>query len=629
LEPAQNNNTRKNPFEYLAEIDALLMAQQPQQAANRFAELLCALGVDWYKSRYSLTEFDGGPLHAAGEVCERAALQWQQILASNIDVSQLPVSTLALYLSQLHFILAGSKQGNLDGFMRALHARCGGKFQPEQLIRLVLAWCPTSRLGMNIFQFHGVLPDLVVAQAIATISGVALVGAHSRQALDQALALLSEPGDISLDVVARFGVGLQTLEAWMRCSYADNPDKHKVKPFLTRYIEKTMALSVGKMPVRGEMMPLRGAPDKPLLVVPLESFSDTHAMFRCYADVLEACRTDFYTVGLALKDSYNAGTAAVFDEFFDIKDICDWDERLPVDIRRLVETVRAWRPVAVFYPSLGMKQWTIELAQHRLAPVQAMTIGHPASSHCAQIDYVLVESTFAGAHQNYTEKVVELPAPSLRHRLPEGAPRVSPLAGPPSDGVVRIAIPSMAQKLSADFVAALRYVEQHATRPFRFVFTLGVQSTLYWAVVNQLRHELKNVEFYPNMGYQEYIEVLNRCQLHAGTFPFGGTNSLIDSLRQGLPILALQGDQPHSRIDDDFIRRVGLPDTFICHSPDAYAQRLLALIENPEELYHWREKLLAQGNVDALFLQQGHPEVFRQALARLVAEEGSAEGRHG
>lgn len=626
----KNNDQDKNPFVHLDTIDALLMQRKPLEAAQQFAALLQALAGHWFKISYCRAGNQGADAQAAGEVCERAARQWQQILQSDIDATKLPLASLILNFAQLHQILMGTFRGNIDDYIAALHRQCNGVYTTQSLIRLVLAWCPNSQAVPNLFDYVEKAPDLIVAHAMATLAGVALVTEAADKARCQAIELLARPGAVDIEEASRFGLAALYLDAWMRCSYADHPDKHKVKPFLSKLIRASIARVMHQSPAKRIERPLKAHPDRPLVVVPLETFSDLHAMFRCYADVLVEMRRHFYLVGLGQAPFYNDGTVALFDEFVDVGEVTDSDGVRPIDVRPLVELVRSWKPAAMFYPSLGMSLWNIELAEERLAPVQVMTTGHPATSYCGEIDYLFLESTYVGNHANYSEKVIELEPVSLRHRLPVGAPQISPLREMPSDGIIRVAVPSVAQKLTAQFVEALRYVEERAERPVRFVFFLGTYSTHTVACERLIHARLRNVEIWPNLSYRRYIEELNRCQVHAGTFPFGGTNSLIDSLRQGLPVLALEGDQPHARIDADFARRAGLPESFVCDSPQVYAERLLSLVNHPEELIRWRNYLLDNVDIDQQFLREGRPEVFAEAMRVLLAdvsvEVDSAQG---
>ena len=49
--------------------------------------------------------------------------------------------------------------------------------------------------------------------------------------------------------------------------------------------------------------------------------------------------------------------------------------------------------------------------------------------------------------------------------------------------------------------------------------------------------------------YPEYMESLSKCDLALFSFPFGGTNSTIDALILGLPMVSMLGKEPHAMSD--------------------------------------------------------------------------------
>jgi predicted O-linked N-acetylglucosamine transferase (SPINDLY family) len=53
---------------------------------------------------------------------------------------------------------------------------------------------------------------------------------------------------------------------------------------------------------------------------------------------------------------------------------------------------------------------------------------------------------------------------------------------------------------------------------------------------------------------------------------------VVDALRQGLPVVALEGAEPHSRTDSMILRRLGLPEELIARDEPGYAAAALRLI---------------------------------------------------
>jgi hypothetical protein len=558
------------------------------------------------------------------ELCERATRQWLQILSSDVDLGKLDYSKLLGNMGLLHAVIMGTSQGTLDDFISALHRKTGGKYQVPDFLRILLAWCPNSRLDLDVFAYFKHAPEIVMAHAIACVSGIGLISEKANQQRNQAIDFLIANRDANIDRLALICLSSNVHNAWMRCSYADHPKKHDVKYLLNRMIQRGVSLTAKP---QLKQLPVLSAhsKSKPLLVIPLEGFARDHAMYRCYADIITACREHFYTVGIAGRGCFDDSSHELFDEFFNANELSTGKADSENDLRALEEIIKSWKPDLLYYPSIGMALWVVALANLRLAPVQAMTLGHPATSMSREIDHVLIEQGWCHDNQQlYSEKVVALEDGAAVFKLPQTTARVSPLMAAPVDGVIRVAVPSISQKLTGGFIRALRRVEQAAPNKVQFVFFLGAQLMFYPATVQSLRCQLSNIECHGPLAYDDYIAQLNRCHLHAGTFPFGGTNSLIDSLRQGLPILTMKGDQPHALIDSDFVRRVGLPEEFVCQTEDEYVEKMIELVSSPETLMQWRRYLVNEADIDRVFLQEGKPERYAEALAALLSDEPAA-----
>jgi hypothetical protein len=244
------------------------------------------------------------------------------------------------------------------------------------------------------------------------------------------------------------------------------------------------------------------------------------------------------------------------------------------------------------------------------------------------MDYVLIDQRLLQGKQVevqdcFSEKVISVTNVTSGYLLPPEAERIQPLEQLPQDGIIRIAIPSVAQKLSAGFIDCLKALEDACPGKVELVFFLGERSLQAVACLHQLRRELRHARYLLQLPYNDYIREINNCQLHACSFPFGGTNSLVDSLRQGLPILTLEGIEPHARIDASFVRRVGLPDSLICHSVEDYQQRLIELVQSPQELQALRHYLLHEGQIDHKLLEQGEPQLYCESLFSLI-NQGAA-----
>ncbi len=248
-----------------------------------------------------------------------------------------------------------------------------------------------------------------------------------------------------------------------------------------------------------------------------------------------------------------------------------------------------------------MADWWVALASVRVAPIQIMTLGHPASSRSPEMDYVLVTETMPGDPTCFSERVMllrgdlamvtrgdaEFPAPEIRE----------------SPEVLRIAVPSMACKVNAPFLQACANIACAASRRLEFHFFPSLVGLTLRHFVAEVRRWLPEAVVYPRSDYNTYLRNLARCDLHLSTFPFGGTNSNIDSMRLGIPMVTLQGVEVHGQTDSGMMRSVGLPETLIAHDPSEFERTALRVIASDRERTRLA-RFLADRDVERVFMDR-------------------------
>lgn len=609
---ASSNTSGEIPLIQLAVVERAILDGNWRAAVDEFVVLLGLIAKISPNATPHRKEVAGELLFYGGEVAERAIRAWNQIL-SNRALKMLDMQMLRVvrHMDTLHTLQQATMAGNMDDFIAALHTTINGNYQAEDFVRLLLAWGPGSQHGIDIWGLAQNAPEMVVGQALATISDVALVNEKGEAARTGAIELLAS-GTVSEEALVNLQLPAVLLTCYMRCSYAASPKRHEVKRYLNNSLLRTIEPLIPEKTPPGD--PSRS---KPVMLCPLEAFGSKHAMYRCYAHALEACRDRFHMVGICAGGSYDDATKQLFDEFYDAAEF-SLDESGDPNIKKLLDFVCELNPDIVFYPSVGMTLWTTLIANVRLAPVQAMSLGHPATSMIECMDYVVTEEQWLPNPERFSETPVLLPEGALRYALPPTATRVQPdLDHKPRD-VIRIAVPSVSQKLNRPFIELLQRLEGRFPRQVKFCFFIGAGALEFSRSTFQIKRELKNSECFPMLDYDDYIFELNRCHLHLATWPFGGTNSVIDSLRQGLPVFSIEGEEPQERVDANFASRIGLREQLVFDSVEALEGALVAYIEEPEKLYELSRHILTEVDVDAIFLEEGQPDAMAEALSGLV-----------
>lgn len=477
------------------------------------------------------------------------------------------------------------------------------------LIKFLLTYSLRSAFGLNFEETFKKNPQVMFSLWAGMISPLLTVAVQAHERREQLIGLwkIFEGVDIPDGV-------LPTLsDSYMYASYAVRKDKHDIKGMVHRSFERMMLARGVKVPDATLMLRRRKERSrwthatKPVILICLEWFNHLHAMFRCYAPIIRQLRTRYHLVAMSRAHDIDELGKAEFDEWHEVP-----PENLVLGdlVKKIVGEIR---PDIIYYPSLGMAMWWVVMASIRLAPIQVMTLGHPASSRSKHMDYVICERGSIGDMELFTEKVVEIPVASARFVMRSdagGIPFDIPMESMPA--VIRVAVPAMLCKLNAPFMHTLREIAQTPRArsvKVEFHFFINMIGANFMQAKREIVDWIPTAVVHPRADYSGYMMELRRCHVHLCTFPFGGTNSNIDSMLLGIPVLAMEGDQPHERFDAVLVRRAGLPEFLVAKSTAGYIETANRLIDD-DELRSQLSGKLRRADLQGLFY--GEPEEDRR-----------------
>jgi len=390
-------------------------------------------------------------------------------------------------------------------------------------------------------------------------------------------------------------------EVWMHCSYADCAGKHAVKGAINELVRaKIIASGFGDLPAK----PPSPRP-KPVIMCILEWFYANHSIYRTHSLSMEALKARYHLIGVSPQELSDDVTRRLFDEVVVVPRTHGILDTLRV-VTQLADLVR---PDLVYYPSIGMLAETIFLANVRLAPIQMAALGHPATTHSRFIDYVLVEDDYIGDPSCFTETVVALPHEGMPYRPRADSTTLAPGARRPS-GRVRIAIAASVMKINIGFLRTLQNIAERASVPVEFHFLVAGATGLAKLYLQKLieRALPDRARVHPHMAYVPYLEIIDSCDLFLNPFPFGNTNGIVDTVRQGLPGVCLTGPEVHSHIDEGLFRRLGMREALIARTTEEYVRAALNLIDDPAYREALKREIL-QRNPDSI-LFKGNATLF-------------------
>lgn len=361
------------------------------------------------------------------------------------------------------------------------------------------------------------------------------------------------------------------IRAYMYCTYASTPTKHDIKETINKLLSDLMHRANIKP------KPVHHHPNKkrPTMVVVHEHFTAPHAMFRCYAPYIRSLSEYFDLIAVADSERIDSASNDLFKQVIAL-------ETKKISIKELAIKIQDLAPDIIYYPSLGMSTWTVMLSNLRLAPVQIATQGHPATTRSKEIDYVSAGIMEGDLTQVFSEKVLvghgkyqfeahkDLPLDNLRRtRKP--------------DGIVHIAVNSKVMKLSYRLIDICKRLQKEAKVPVKFHFFPGERGIYHDGIVSAIKNQLPEAEVYGMMPYPAFLQAIKNCDLSLAAFPFGNTNSTVDTCLLGIPTVAHFGPESPAQSDKFVLETAGAPLWLVSDTDEGYFQTALKLV-NDEKL---------------------------------------------
>lgn len=433
----------------------------------------------------------------------------------------------------------------------------------ENALRKALALAVPSSMPLPVVEGLRRVPKSVSAPAILALLSHHLVLTEAANANRQALLNMGDllDGYMISDYLATM-IGLP----WMLCSYADIESKHDMKRHLNGVVKQWIARKSVSFAA-----PAAPRPTKPRVGIVMEYATANHAMLRCYGPAIRALSSRFTLVGVLNASTSDEPTRSMFDEIIDVKD----GGRTYM---AFFESMKNANLDVLYFPSVGMTAWGVWAANCRIAPLQIMSLGHPATSHSDCIDFVLAPEGINFSPDTFSEQIVMCDgigsAFTMHADLPEK--QASPQAEP---DVIRIGVPAKLFKLDARFLSACKHIGERIGAPVEWHFFPNEYGALYHLARQRVEEALpgSTTFVYPSSDYVTYIRRLERCQVSLGAFCFGNTNGAIDSLCRGVPVVALDGPEIHQGSEQVLMRGAGQPEWTIASTVEDYVDAVVKL----------------------------------------------------
>ena len=242
---------------------------------------------------------------------------------------------------------------------------------------------------------------------------------------------------------------------------------------------------------------------------------------------------------------------------------------LPRELNAARSCIAKFQADVAFFPEVGMDPMTYFLAFARLAPVQAVTWGHPVTTGVPNMDYFLSCDDAEPADSNdadeqYSETLVRLdgyPFSYPRPPVPNPAGARADFALP-EDATIYFLAQNLF-KIHPDMDAALRRILD-GDRKGRLVLLEGHDPRWGQAVrerfAETLRDTTSRVVFLERQSHDDYMRLLTLSDVVLDSYPFSGGNTTYQAIAMGVPVVTCPGRYLRGRFSVATFVRMGMSE---------------------------------------------------------------------
>jgi len=242
----------------------------------------------------------------------------------------------------------------------------------------------------------------------------------------------------------------------------------------------------------------------------------------------------------------------------------------------------------LLYLDIGMDPYTYFLSFARLAPVQAMTWGHPDTTGIPNIDYFISSDSIEPpeASRHYTETLIKLSLMPTYLYYPDIPTQNYERAGfsLKNQGSLYLCPQSLfklhpsydatlAELLRSDPEGLLIFIDDNKGGHWKKLFIERL-SRSYPDVVDR-------VTFVPKMPYEKFLGLLSLADAILDVPTFSGGVSSLEAFAMGAPIVTWPGEFMRGRVTSGYYKQMGLDD-LIASNENEYVSLAIKLAHDPD-----------------------------------------------
>ena len=279
----------------------------------------------------------------------------------------------------------------------------------------------------------------------------------------------------------------------------------------------------------------------------------------------------------------------------DFDSYADKSYAIPTSIAKMHEIVSSLELDIIFYPDIGMFPATYYLAFSRLAPVQAITWGHPDTTGIPNIDY-FISSNFIepdDAQSHYSEQLIKFSNMLTCFIKPETPNQLLDRSklGFSDDDHLYIC-PQTLFKFHPDFDYILGGILNQD--PKGKLVLVSPDKPMYEKLRNRMARSFpEHMDRVVNTGRlsrTDFIRLTACADANLDPINFSGGNSSYEAFSVNSPIVTLPGEFMRARVTYGIYQQMGMYD-LVAKDPDDYIRLALKLANDREFQTEMREKI--------------------------------------
>lgn len=457
------------------------------------------------------------------------------------------------------------------------------------LVKLLFAQNPRTNIQGNIKSFFDSNPDLASLWYNTYLLGIGCPSARQQHNLHRHIEQIDE----------RWKIVSPSISCPMfTCTYFNQEGAKRAKIIMNKAVKEKCTIK------------FENTPNPNSIAIVSSKWHRNHAVYKSAGPLVEQLRGK-YKLTLVWLGKVQPET--IVKDYFDAVHTVAFNERAQLIVP---EEVRKNDFQLVYYPDIGMIDEGIWLANHRMAPIQAVGYGHPETTGATEIDYFIGGDIEKDATDYYTEKMVLLPGLAQHPAWPTAERRNSWV----EQDKVHINCVWGPDKYNFSMLTVLAEINRRCGEDkivWHFYTSPGVNR--YAALVPfemEVKKILPNVVIHTDIEYYDYMRESETGDFAINSYPFGGYNTVIEALYLGLPIVCMSGNRFYNRAGNWVNTQIGM-DELNATNPEGYIEIITKMVTDRDYRLAERAKLAGIDLKAKLFkVEQPH---FLHAIEHILA----------